>query len=170
MEEETLSFDYSLYQINPRWPPRWRIVLKKCYNFSTSCHINSWQCIFYGLVILYILNRYTLWSHFRFGLEVHQYNVGNSVNDARIDTYWKILSDLYLMLCMPVYSILSIVTTPKFECLFSVTNSVLEEHTTRLNMETVSMIQTIRYYLKEDKMIIIGILLWCLTGQLYYES
>ena len=32
MEEETLSFDHSLYQIKPSW---W-IILKKCYNFSTS--------------------------------------------------------------------------------------------------------------------------------------
>ena len=32
--------------------------------------------------------------------------------------------------------------------MFSVMNSVLREYTTRLNMETVSMIQIIKYYLK----------------------
>ena len=41
----------------------------------------------------------------------------NSVDDARIDTYWKLLSDRYPMLCMPVYSIMSIVPAPKVECI-----------------------------------------------------
>ena len=60
------------------------------------------------LVILYIFNRYTIyiWSHFRFDLEVHRYNVDNSVDDTRIDTYWNSLSDLYPMMWMSIYSIL----------------------------------------------------------------
>ena len=53
------------------------------------------------------------------------------------------------MLCMPVYSILSNVIAPKVEC---VMNSVLGEYTTRLNMETVSMIQIIKYYLKTRRL------------------
>ena len=36
MEEETLSLGHSLYQINPIYPPRWRIILKKCCNSSTN--------------------------------------------------------------------------------------------------------------------------------------
>ena len=41
----------------------------------------------------------------------------NSVDDTPIDTYWKLLYDLYAMGCMSVYFILSIVTAPKAECL-----------------------------------------------------
>ena len=58
----------------------------------------------------------------------------NSVDDARINTYWKLLSARYYMLCMSVYSILSIVTAPKVEFV-SVMNSVLREYTTRLSAQ-----------------------------------
>ena len=76
----------------------------------------------------------------------------NSADDSRIDTYWKLLYGLYPILCKLVYSNFRIVTVSKVECLFSVMNSVLGKHTTRLNMETVSIIQTIKYYLKTRRL------------------
>ena len=84
---------------------------------------------------------------------MHRYNVDNTVEipeDGKITTFWNSILNLkrYPLLCRGVCALLSIITAPKVESMFSVMNSVLGEHSTKLNIETVSMIQTIKYYLK----------------------
>ena len=83
----------------------------------------------------------------RYELEAHRYNVDNSIEmyNERIDTFWShvIQSNNYPMLSCYIY-----LRCPLVESLFSLMKSILNEYTTRLDIDTVSSLQTVKYCIK----------------------
>ena len=93
---------------------------------------------------------------YRYDLQVHRYNVDSNLNtpaNDNIDEYWCSVEKTgrYPKLCRIIFSVLSIITAPKVESLFSIMNNVIDQHSTRMNIETASMIQTIKYHLKSHR-------------------
>ena len=93
----------------------------------------------------------------KLGEEVYTYNEDDKLPSAfdingkakRIDKWWMEVQrlDKYPNICKMVFALLSCFSCPVVESSFSIMGNVMDETTTRLNIESLNAIQTIKYWL-----------------------
>ena len=116
-------------------------------NEITHCHLKR-----FPLLISNVLNK---GEEQKFVEEVYTYNVDDKLPSAfdvngeakRINKCWTEVQrlDKYPNICKIVFVLLSCFSCPVVEISFSIMGNIMDETTNRLNIESLSTIQTIKY-------------------------
>ena len=89
-------------------------------------------------------------------MEIHKYAVDTmlpmAVDCEQIDSWWTRVhhTKKYPLLCSVVFAVLSVFHGPRVESTFSLMKHTLDSKSTRLNVVTLSALQTIKYALKSE--------------------